>query len=134
MELRQNTVAAFDSRGGTLKGFDPVGRPCLPLRKDAGGQPLRDGVPVKGSLRFFPCCLQAGFASGATRTSSLVGPIDHGEKTLLHPLPPPGREEEGLQVLVDPLLPEIHEGCQGRHLLADLGHGVMPGRQLMVPR
>jgi len=33
MQLRQYAVAAFDGRGGALKGFDPVGRPCLPFRQ-----------------------------------------------------------------------------------------------------
>jgi hypothetical protein len=37
MHLRQKAVASFDGRRGALKGFDSVGRPCVPFRKDARG-------------------------------------------------------------------------------------------------
>ena len=57
MHLRQNAVAAFNRRGGALKNFDPGGRPRLPLRKDVGSQPLRDGVLLKRCPHRFQCLL-----------------------------------------------------------------------------
>ncbi len=39
-----------------------------------------------------------------------------------------------LHILVDALPPEVHQGSQGTGLLADLGHGVVTGRQRMALR
>ena len=36
-----------------------------------------------------------------------------------------------LQILLDPGPPEVHQGRQGWHLLADLGPGSVTGRELM---
>jgi hypothetical protein len=134
MHLRQQAVAAFNRRGGALKGFDPVGRPCLPLRKDVRGQPLRDGGLLKRRPHRFQGLWSLGFPSAAPRTRHLGGPIDHREEARVHPLLPLGREEEGLQVLVAPLPPEVHQRGQSRDLCADLGHGLVTGRQLIPLR
>jgi hypothetical protein len=45
--LSQITVTAFDGRGGALKGFDPLGRPHVPIFKNLGGHPPGDRVLVK---------------------------------------------------------------------------------------
>jgi len=108
MHLRQNAVAAFNRRGGALKNFDPGGRPRLPLRKDVGSQPLRDGVLLKRCPHRFQCLLYLGFPSMTPRPRLLVRPIDHREEALVYPLLPLGREEEGLQILSHPLPPQIH--------------------------
>ena len=63
-----------------------------------------------------------------------MGPIDPRGEAGVHPLLPRGREEEGLQVLVDPLPPEVYQRCQSRDLGADFGHGLVTGRQLIPLR
>jgi hypothetical protein len=40
LHLGQIAVAPFDRRRSTLKDIDPLGRPCLPIRKDLRSQPL----------------------------------------------------------------------------------------------
>jgi hypothetical protein len=134
MHLRQNAVAAFNGRGGALKNFDSVSRPRLPLHKDVGGQPLRDGVLLKRCPHRFQCLLYLGFPSVAPRPRLLVGPIDHREEARVYPVLPLGREEEGLQILVDPLPPEVHQRGQCWDLGSDFGHGLVTGRQLVTLR
>ena len=132
MQLRQQAVAPFHSRGGALQGFDPVGRPCLPFRQDVGGQPLRDGVLRKRHPYHFQGLLDLGFPSAAPRARHLGGPIDRGKEILVHPLLPPRRKAERLQVLVDTLPPEVDQCGQRRDLGADFGHGRVTGRQLLT--
>jgi hypothetical protein len=88
---RQKAVASFDRRRGALQGFAPVERLGVPLLQDAGSQPLRDEVPVKGRWHCWPCCGQSGLASATTGALHLVLPIDHGQGALVPPLPPSGR-------------------------------------------
>ena len=73
-----------------------------------------------------------GFPTRATRVGHMMFPIDEREQALVHPLPPRGREAEWLHIPLDALPPHVHQRGEGRDLLADLGHGLEPGRQLMV--
>ena len=91
MQLRQKAVAAFDGRRGTLQGFDSLGCPCLPLRQDAGGQPLCDGVPVKRGSYCFQGLLYVGLPLTAPGATHLVIPIDQRQEALVHSLLPSGR-------------------------------------------
>ena len=134
VHLRQKAVASFDGRRGALKGVDPVGRPCVPIRKDLWSESLGDGMLGKRGLYRFPCRLHLGFASATTGASHLGLPIDHGQEPLVHPLPPPRRQDAWCQILLDALPPEISEGHQGRHLRAALGHGIGTGGSLMALR
>jgi hypothetical protein len=87
---------------------------------------------VKRHLHRLQGLANLGFPAGATSLGGLVFPIDEREQALVHPPLPPGREDEWLQILTDALPPEVYQGGEGRDLLADLGHGVVTGRQLMA--
>ena len=130
--LRQRAGAPCDRRRGTLQGVDPVGRPRVPIRKDLWSESLGDGMLGNRGSHRFPCRLPLGLASATTGASHLVVPIDHGQEALVHPLPPPRRPDEPCPILMDALPPEIHEGSQGRPLLAARGHGVGTGGELMA--
>ncbi|HZM23202.1 MAG TPA: hypothetical protein VFC02_15745, partial [Anaerolineales bacterium] len=87
-QLRQYAVASFDGRRGALKGFDSVGRPCLPRREDLRSEPRRDGVLGKRRAHGVQCLLYRRFPSAATGARPLGGPIDPGEAALVPPLLP----------------------------------------------
>jgi hypothetical protein len=124
MHLRQITMASFDGRRGALKGLDPVGRPRCPRRQDLGGQPLRAGVSLKRASHRFQGLLHLGCAAAATRARHLLVPIHHRQEALVHPLLPSGRQDAWRHILPHPLPPNIHQGREGRSLLADFVQGV----------
>jgi hypothetical protein len=95
-----------------LTGCDPVGRPGLPRRQDMGSQPRRDGGLLTRCPHRSHGLGSLGLPSAAPGARPLGGPRDHGEEALVSPRLPPGREEEGPQVLVDPLPPEVHQRGQ----------------------
>ena len=94
VHLRQIPIAPFHGRGGPLKGLRPLKGPRFPLRQYVGGEPLGDRVLVKGSAHRFPSFLHLGSSSAAARARYLMVPIDHGQETLVNPLPPPRRQDE----------------------------------------
>ena len=114
LHLRQIAVTPFDSRRGTLKGVDPVGRPRFPIRKDLGDQPLGNRVRVKLSADGLQCLHNLGLSASTARMGGLVFPIDQRQQGLLHPLPPYMRQDEWLQILADALPPKVYQGSQGR--------------------
>ena len=93
---------------------------------------LGDRMLAKGDLRSLQCLPQFGFPSGATCVGHLVLPIDKRQQELPGPCPPHGGERRLVQITLDPFPPEVHQGRQGRQLLADLCPGALTGWPLMV--
>src|SRR5215470_6281528 len=62
MPLRQIAIAPFDSRRGTLKSVDSVGRPLPPSRPYLGGLPLRASVLVKLGADDLQCLYYLGLS------------------------------------------------------------------------
>ena len=85
---RQRTIAPFHGRGGPLKG------PRFPIRQHVGSSPLGESVLVTCGAHLFPGFLHLGFPSAAARARHLMVPIDHRQEALVHPLPPPRRQDE----------------------------------------
>jgi hypothetical protein len=91
---RQRTIAPFHGRGGPLKGLRPLKGPRFPIRQHVGSSPLGESVLVTCGAHLFPGFLPLGFPSAAARARHLMVPIDHRQEALVHPLPPPRRQDE----------------------------------------
>jgi hypothetical protein len=124
--------AAFHRRGGALKSPDLLRGPCVPVFKGLRRKPQREHMVVKRTFAGLPGLSEFGFPARAARASYLVFPIDPWKEDLLGPYPPWRGESSLLHILPNAFPPKIHEGGQGRQLLADLFHGVVLGGALMV--
>lgn len=128
LPLRYRAMASFHSGGCPLKGLGALDGPRLPLLKHLGG-PLRgDGLRVQRGRPPLQSLPKLGFPARATGVSHVMFPRDERQQAHVDPLPPRGREVEGLPIPLDTLPPEVHQSSQGRDLLADCGHGLATGR------
>src|SRR5262249_51908624 len=118
--------------GGPLKSVDLPRCPGVPVLQSLWRQPQSQRMRVKGGTHRLPCLPPLSFPPRAARVGYVVLPIHPWEQELLGPSPPWRRDSCLLQIPLDTFPPKIHQGCEGRYLLADFLHGVVTCSQLLL--
>src|SRR2546423_1861389 len=134
MELCQNAVTPFDSRGSTLKGVDLLRRPGVPRLPRLRRQPQGELMRVQYGLYRLAGLLHLGFSARATCVGHLVRPIDPWQQALLGPVSPRCGESGVRQVMLNALPPIIDQGGEDRQLATDFFERIVTRWQLLVLR